>query len=68
MPHLCLGEVEHLGELLPLLAHDVLVLLEGLLEFEELRGTEGGADPFGLTEGQQEGWKLRPWVTRSVGR
>ena len=48
-----------LGELLPLLAHHVLVVLEGLLQLEQLRGGEGRADPLGLSEGEQELWKAR---------
>ena len=46
--------MQRLGEVLPLLAHHVLVVLEGLLQLEQLRGGEGGADPLGLPEGQQE--------------
>ena len=46
--------MQRLGELLPLLAHHVLVVLEGLLQLEQLRGGEGGADPLGLPEGEQE--------------
>ena len=52
--YLGLREVERLGEFLPLLPDDVLVLLEGLLQLQQLVGGEGGADPLGLPEGQQE--------------
>ena len=48
-----------LGEFLPLLAHHVLVVLEGLLQLEQLRGGERRADPLGLSEGEQELWKAR---------
>ena len=51
--------MQRLGEVLPLLAHHVLVVLEGLLQLEQLRGGEGGADPLGLPEGQQELGKTR---------
>ena len=50
--YLSLREVERLGEFLPLLPDDVLVLLEGLLQLQQLVGGEGGADPLGLPEGQ----------------
>ena len=43
-----------LGEFLPRLAHHVLVVLEGLLQLEQLRGGEGRSDPLGLSEGKQE--------------
>lgn len=58
--HLSLGEIESLGELLPLGAHHVLVLLEGLLELEELARAERRPDPLGLPEGQQERREVRP--------
>lgn len=35
-------------ELLPLGSDHVVVLLEGVLEAQQLRGGEGGSDPFGL--------------------
>ena len=47
-----------LGELLPLGADDVLVLLEGLLQLEQLTRAESGADPLWLAERQQELWQV----------
>lgn len=52
--YLSFREIESLGELLPLGAHHVLVLLEGLLELEELARAERRPDPLGLPEGLQE--------------
>ena len=46
--HLGFGELETLGEILPLGAHHVVIPFELLLELEELRGREGGADPLRL--------------------
>ena len=56
-----------LGELLPLGADDVLVLLEGLLQLEQLTRAERRADPLWLAERQQELWqvarcKRRGWI------
>lgn len=56
--NLSFREIESLGELLPLGAHHVLVLLEGLLELEELARAERRPDPLGLPEGQQEGGEI----------
>ena len=56
--YLSLREVERLGELLPFLPDDVLVLLEGLLQLQQLVGGEGRADPLRLPEGQQELWEV----------
>lgn len=55
---LCLGEVEGLGELLPLGAHHVLVLLKGLLQLQQLTRAERRPDSLGLPEGQQEGGEV----------
>lgn len=46
--YLRLREAEAAGQLLPLGAHHVVVLLEGALQPQELRGREGRADPLGL--------------------
>ena len=48
--YLCLWQVEVLGELLPLLADDVLVLLEGLLQLQQLGRRERSPDPLRLAE------------------
>ena len=58
LSYLRLCQVEVLGELLPLRADDVLVLLEGLLQLEQLTRAEGGADPLWLAERQQELWQV----------
>ena len=52
--YLSLGQIQGLGELLALLPHHVLVLLERLLQLEELAGGEGCADPLWLSEGKEE--------------
>jgi len=52
--HLRLGQIQGLGELLALLPHHVLVLLEGLLELEQLAGREGGADSLWFAERKKE--------------
>lgn len=46
--YLRLREAEAAGQLLPLRAHHVVVLLEGALQSQQLRGREGRADPLGL--------------------
>ena len=46
--YLRLGEAEAAGQLLPLGAHHVVVLLEGTLQSQQLRGREGRADPLRL--------------------
>lgn len=46
--YLRLREAEAAGQLLPLGAHHVVVLLEGALQAQQLRGREGRADPLGL--------------------
>ena len=58
LSYLRLCQVEVLGELLPLRADDVLVLLEGLLQLEQLTRAESGADPLWLAERQQELWQV----------
>jgi len=53
--HLRLGEIEGLGQGLAFRPHHVLVALEGVLQLEELRWREGGADALGFAErGHQE--------------
>ena len=66
MSYLCLGEVEGLGELLPLGSHHVLVLLEGLLQLQQLAGAERRPDPLRLPEGQQERREIRSCGNRDV--
>lgn len=46
--HLRLGQAEAAGQLLPLGAYHVMVLLEGPLQAQQLRRREGGSDPLGL--------------------
>lgn len=46
--YLRLREAEAAGQLLPLRTHHVVVLLEGALQSQQLRGREGRADPLGL--------------------
>lgn len=61
--HLGLGQAQAAGQLLPLGADHVVVLLEGPLQPQQLRGREGGADPFGLPgEGSVEQQALRTAV------
>lgn len=48
LAHLSFREAEAVRQLLPLGAHHVVVLLEGALQPQELRGREGRADPLGL--------------------
>ena len=62
--YLSLAQVERLGELLPLLANHVLVLLEGLLQLQQLVGREGRADPLRLPEGEQELGEVVAWGDR----
>ena len=50
LPHLGLREIQGLSELLPLLPHHVLVLLEGLLQLQQLAGGEGCPDPLWFAE------------------
>lgn len=60
-PHLDLrlGEAEGLRELLPLGADHVVVLLERVLQLQQLRRGERGADPLRLPERvQQEARRL----------
>ena len=52
--YLRLGQIQGLGELLALLPHHVLVLLEGLLELEQLAGREGSADSLWFAERKKE--------------
>ena len=54
LTYLGLGEIQGFGQLLPLLPHHVLVLLEGLLQLEELAGGEGCPDPLWFAEWQEE--------------
>jgi len=48
--HLGFGQAEPLGQLLALRPHHVVVPLEGVLQFEQLRRREGGADALRLAE------------------
>ena len=52
--YLRLGQIQGLGELLALLPHHVLVLLEGLLELEQLAWREGGSDSLWFAERKKE--------------
>ena len=52
--YLRLGQIQGFSELLALLPHHVLVLLEGLLELEQLAGREGGADSLWFAERKKE--------------
>ena len=52
--HLSFGKVEVLSEFLPLLSDDVLVLLEGLLQLQQLVRRERRPDPLRLPERQKE--------------
>lgn len=53
--HLSLGQIEVLRQGLSLCPHYVLVALEGVLQLQQLRRREGGADAFRFAErGHQE--------------
>ena len=49
--NLGLREIQGFRQFFPLLPHHVLVLLEGLLKFQELAGREGGPDSLWFAEG-----------------
>lgn len=58
--HLRLREVQRLGECLPLRAHHILIALECVLQLQQLRRREGGANALWLAEWlQQEVYKER---------
>lgn len=46
--YLRLRETKAAGQLLPLSSHHVVILFEGSLQPQQLRGREGRADPLGL--------------------
>lgn len=52
--HLCLRQIQRLGERLTLRSHHILIALEGVLQLEQLRGREGGANALWLAEWLQE--------------
>jgi hypothetical protein len=59
--YLSFGEVEVLGQLLPLLADHVLVPLESLLQLQQLVWGEGRPDSLRLPEGKEELGKVGTW-------
>lgn len=46
MAYLRLGQAQSLGKLLALRAHHIMIALEGVLQLEQLRWREGGANAF----------------------
>ena len=51
---LCFGEVERLRQLLAFRTHHVVILLEGVFQFQQLARTERRAHPFRFAERRQQ--------------
>ena len=64
--YLCFREIQGLCELFPLLSDHILILLKSVFKFQKLTRREGGADPFGFSEGKKELWKLWTWKRKIV--
>ena len=64
--HLSLGEVEVGRQVLALLSHHVVVILEGVFQAQQLRRAKRGPDSLRLPEWQQE-TRLGPWKYQKRG-
>lgn len=53
---------QRLRQLFPLRSHHVVILLEGVFQFQQLRRTEGRSYPFRFSEGlQKEAGNVGTW-------
>lgn len=60
--NLSFGKWQRLRQLFPFSPHDIVILLEGVLQFQQLRGTKRGSYPFGFPERlQQKTRNIRSW-------
>ena len=64
--HLSFGQVEVLGQLLPLLPDHVLVLLERLLQLQKLVRRKSRPDPLWFPKRQQKFREVGTWWKKNI--